>query len=135
MNETLKAKMKRAARLLEEDGSVTPASKLPAGLLVEEGPGGIEAAVHEALVAETVAGALRLARQQTELSAQDVAKRRGLSKGRLSQLENGAVNPTVGTLAEHADALGYDVTLVLTPRHAGQTIEVALPFAEKAQQR
>lgn len=133
MNETLKAKMERAARLLEEDGSVTPAPKLPAGLLVEEGPGGIEADVQEALVAETVAHALKLARQQTELSAGDVAKRRGLSKGRLSQLENGAVNPTVGTLAEHADALGYDVTITLTPRSAGQPIEVALPLTDKAQ--
>lgn len=133
MNEMLKAKMERAAHLLEEDGSVTPASHLPAGLLVAEGPGGIEADVQEALVAETVAHALKLARQQTELSAGDVAKRRGLSKGRLSQLENGAVNPTVGTLAEHADALGYDVTLILTPRRAGQPIEVALPHTEKAQ--
>ena len=130
MNERLKAKMERAAGLLNEDGSVTPAPRLPAGLLVEAGAGGVAADFQAALVAETVAQALKLARQQTELSAQEVARRRKLSKGRLSQLENGAVNPTVGTLAEHADALGYDVTVVLTPRKTGQTIEVSIPSAQ-----
>lgn len=37
MNEHLKAKSDKAAELLNADGSVTPASDLPAGLLVEEG--------------------------------------------------------------------------------------------------
>ncbi len=129
MNERLKAKMERAASLLNADGSVTPAADLPARLLVEEGAMGIAADVQEALVAETVAHALKLARQQTHMSATELAGRRKLSKGRLSQLENGSVNPTVGTLAEHADALGYDVTVVLTPRSEGSTIEVVLPAA------
>ena len=130
MNERLKAKSALAASLLNADGSVTPASTLPARLLVEEREGGIAADVQQALVADTVAHALKLARQQTAMSAAELAERRKLSKGRLSQLENGAVNPTVGTLAEHADALGYDVTVVLTPRNSGQAIEVALPKAQ-----
>ena len=129
MNERLKVKMERAASLLNADGSVTPAADLPAGLLVPESSSGIAADVQEALVADTVAHALKLARQQTTMSATELAGRRNLSKGRLSQLENGSVNPTVGTLAEHADALGYDVTVVLTPRKEGPAIEVVLPAA------
>lgn len=129
MKESLKAKMERAAALLNADGSVTPADDLPAGLLVPESEAGFAAEVQEALTAETVAHALKLARQQTHLSAAELAQRRGLSRGRLSQLENGALNPTVGTLAEHADALGYDVTVVLTPRRDGKTIEIPLPLA------
>ena len=83
--------------------------------------------VQEALVVDTVARALKLARRQVHMTAKEVAGRRELSKGRLSQLENGSLNPTVGTLAQHADALGYDVTVVLTPRASGQTIEIVLP--------
>lgn len=133
MNEHLKAKMELAARLLNEDGSVTPAESLPAGLLIQEGKGGLETDLQEALIAHSVAHALKLAREQTHLSAKELAERRGLSKGRLSKIENGALNPTVGTLAEHADALGYDVTVVLTPRNQGKAIEVELPLTAQGQ--
>jgi len=133
MNESLKAKMALAAELLNADGSVTPTADLPAGLLVPESASGFAADVQDALTAETVAHALKLARQQTHLSAAELARRRGVSRGRLSQLENGAVNPTVGTLAEHAGALGYDVTVTLTPRRAGKTIQVDLPQPAQAQ--
>lgn len=133
MNERLKAKMELAASLLNTDGSVTPAEQLPAELLVQEGKGGLETDLQEALIADSVAHALKLAREQTHLTAKELAERRGLSKGRLSKIENGALNPTVGTLAEHADALGYDVTVVLTPRNHGKPIEVELPFAAAAQ--
>jgi DNA-binding XRE family transcriptional regulator len=127
LNERLKTKMERAASLLNADGSVTPAADLSAALLTSEGTGSIAADVQEALVAETVAHALKLARQQTHMSAKELAEKRHLTKGRLSQLENGSVNPTMGTLAEHADALGCDVTVVLTPREEGPAIEVVLP--------
>ncbi|WP_291427124.1 helix-turn-helix transcriptional regulator [Deinococcus sp.] len=133
MNERLKEKMELAASLLNENGSVTPADQLPGGLLVQEGKGGLETDLQEALIADSVAHALKLAREQTHLTAKELAERRGLSKGRLSKIENGALNPTVGTLAEHADALGYDVTVVLTPRHEGQSIEVELPLAAHGQ--
>ena len=129
MNERLSAKMELAASLLNEDGSVTPGADLPKGFLVQEGEGGLEADFQEALIADSVAHALKLARAQTQLTAKEVVERRGLSKGRLSRIENGELNPTVGTLAEHADALGYNVTVVLTPRHQGQAIEVELPLA------
>lgn len=133
MNERLKAKMELAASLLNEDGSVTPAEQLPVGLLVQEDKGGLESMLQEALIADSVAHALKLAREQTQLTATELAKRRGLSKGRLSKIENGALNPTVGTLAEHADALGYDVMVVLTPRQSGKAIEVALPLTSQGQ--
>lgn len=133
MNERLKAKMELVASLLGEDGTVTPAASLPAGLLVQEGTEGLERDLQEALIADSVAHALKLAREQTHLTARELAEKRGLSKGRLSRIENGALNPTVGTLAEHADALGYDVTVVLTPRHPGKPIEVELPLAAHGQ--
>lgn len=128
MNERLSAKMQLAASLLNPDSTVTPAADLPAGLLTGESAAGLENDVQEALIADSVAQALKLARQQTHLSARELASRRGLSKGRLSRIENGSLNPTVGTLAQHADALGYDVTVVLTPRSSGQPIEVELPL-------
>ncbi len=131
MNERLKAKMESAAKLLNADGSVTPCELLPAGFLVQEGDGGLEADVQVALIADSVAHALKLARAQTYLTAKELAERRGLSKGRLSKIENGSLNPTVGTLAEHADALGYDVTVVLTPRNHGKAIEVELPLSAR----
>ncbi|MFT2720144.1 hypothetical protein ACMT4L_09090 [Deinococcus sp. A31D244] len=104
MKESMKAKMALAAELLHADGSVTPAADLPAGLLVPESASGFAPDVQDALTAETVA-----------------------------QLETGSVNPTVGTLAEHAGALGYDVTVTLTPRRAGKTIQVDLPQPAQAQ--
>lgn len=42
--------------------------------------------------------------------------RRGLSKGRLSQLERPDLNPQLSTITQQADALEYDVTIVFTPR-------------------
>ncbi len=105
MNKGLKAKMKLGGRL---DGSVPPAEQLPEGLLVRA-----------ALVADRVAHALKLAREPTHLTAKELAERRGLSKGRLSKIENGALNPVAGTLAKQADAPAYDVTVVLTPREHG----------------
>ncbi|WP_216325991.1 helix-turn-helix domain-containing protein [Deinococcus aestuarii] len=133
MNERLKAKMELAASLLNDDGTVTPADRLPEGLLTQESRAGIEADYQDALNAENLAHAWKIARQRAQITAKELARRRQLTKGRLSQIENASHNPTVTSLAEHADALGYTVKVVLVPRHAGQRIEVPIyPHAPQA---
>jgi len=52
---------------------------------------------------------LRELREAAGLSLADVAGRTGMDKGYVSRLETGRGNPTVGTLARYAQALGVRV--------------------------
>ena len=70
-----------------------------------------------ALTAETVGEGLHAVRVESGLETPEVLARRGLSKGRLSQLERPDLNPQLSTITQQADALEYDVTIVFTPRH------------------
>lgn len=123
MNERLKQLARRAEQELNADGSVTI---LDDSLLTREGERGIEGDYLEALLAESVSEALRLARERAGLSGAELARQRRLSPGRISQMERSAQNPGVQALAEHVDLLGYDARVVLTPRKGGPSIEVAL---------
>lgn len=115
MTDRAKARAARLAALLNEDGTVTPAEHLPEGLLTEGDDLG--AAYLEALTAETVGEGLHALRVESGLGTSEALARRGLSKGRLSQLENPDLNPQLSTITQQADALDYDVTIVFTPRH------------------
>ncbi len=55
---------------------------------------------------ERIARSLRAERARTGLSLSETARRAGVSKATLSQLESGAGNPSVETLWALADALG-----------------------------
>jgi Helix-turn-helix domain len=114
MTTTIQARAARLAALLNDDGSVSPADHLPDGLLVEEPE--LETLYLEALTAETIGEGLQTVRTEAGLSTAAVLARRGVTKGRLSQLEHKEVNPQLSSITQQADALDYDVTIVFTPR-------------------
>lgn len=87
MTDRAQARAARLAALLNEDGTVTPADGLPDGLLTEARED-LEATYLEALTADTIG--------------------EGLTKGRLSQLENPDLDPQLSTITQQADALDYD---------------------------
>lgn len=123
MTDRAKARAARLAALLSEDGTVTPA---PSALL-EEAKEDLEVTYLSALTAETVGEGLHALRVESGLNTPEVLARRGLTKGRLSQLERRTVNPQLSTITQQADALDYDVTIVFTPRHKDRrTVQVAV---------
>jgi transcriptional regulator with XRE-family HTH domain len=71
----------------------------------------------------TIAAALQRERQRTGLSLTEVARRAGVAKSTLSQLEQGAGNPSIETLWALGNALGVPFSqLVDPPRPAVQVI-------------
>jgi transcriptional regulator with XRE-family HTH domain len=83
-----------------------------------------------------VSMSLRRERAQTALSLTELAKRAGIAKSTLSQLENGVGNPSLETLWALAQALGIPLSrLVDPPRQGIQVIragEGAVMHAERA---
>jgi transcriptional regulator with XRE-family HTH domain len=79
---------------------------------------------------------LRRERVRTALSLTELAKRAGIAKSTLSQLENGVGNPSLETLWALAQALGIPLSrLVDPPRQGVQVIragEGAVMHAERA---
>lgn len=64
----------------------------------------------------SVAGArIRALRSAAGLSAQALARRSGVARGTLAQLEQGEANPTVDTLYALANALGVPLAELLAP--------------------
>lgn len=118
MKDRAKARAERMKALLNDDGTIMPAAQLPNGLLVQE----IQLAADylEALTAESVGEGLGTIRRECGLTGSKAGQKRGLSKGRLSQLESAASNPQLSTITEQAAALDYDVTIVFTPREKGR---------------
>jgi transcriptional regulator with XRE-family HTH domain len=62
---------------------------------------------------ERIAAAIRRERAKQELSMSELAKRAGVSKSTLSQLESGAGNPSVETLWALSTALNVEVSRLL----------------------
>ena len=83
-----------------------------------------------------VSMSLRRERVRTALSLTELAKRAGIAKSTLSQLENGVGNPSLETLWALAQALGIPLSrLVDPPRQGVQVIragEGAVMHAERA---
>ena len=73
---------------------------------------------------ESVARAVRSARRRRGLSLDQLAARAGVSKGALTALEGATANPTLGTLARLADALGISVS-ALVERTGQPAVRVA----------
>lgn len=72
-----------------------------------------------------LAASLRRERQRAGLSATELAKRAGLAKSTLSQLESGIGNPSLETLWSLATALGVQVSrLIGEPRAHVQVIRL-----------
>lgn len=69
-----------------------------------------------------VAVAVRRERERLGLTASDLAKRAGLSKSTLSQLEAGNGNPSIETLWGLAGVLGVPVSRLIEPPRQGVTV-------------
>jgi len=65
---------------------------------------------------ELIAASLRRERRRTGLSLTEVARRAGIAKSTLSQLESGTGNPSVETLWAIAVALGVPFSRVVDPQ-------------------
>jgi transcriptional regulator with XRE-family HTH domain len=72
-------------------------------------------------LARLVGERLRAARRERGLSVGALAEAAGVGKGSLSEIENGARNPTLGTLYSLAGALGVPLATLLADR-AGATV-------------
>ena len=79
---------------------------------------------------------LRRERARTGLSLTELAKRAGIAKSTLSQLENGVGNPSLETLWALAQALGVPLSRLVDPPHQGIQViragEGAVMHAERA---
>ncbi|MGH2893684.1 MAG: helix-turn-helix domain-containing protein, partial [Solirubrobacteraceae bacterium] len=67
-------------------------------------------------LAALVGARLRAARQERGMSVGALAAVASIGKGSLSEIENGARNPTLGTLYSLADALGLPLAGLLAGR-------------------
>lgn len=110
-----KARAARLATVMNADGTVTPAQ--PQQLSDTHD---LEAEFLAALTADSIGEGLQAIRRETGLTGGEVSAKRGLSKGRLSQLESVSANPQLSSITEQANALDYDVTILFTPRQKGK---------------
>src|ERR1700741_2921395 len=78
--------------------------------------------VSEKAPLEVIAASLRRERRRTGLSLTEVARRAGIAKSTVSQLESGAGNPSVETLWSLAVALGVDFTRLVDPPRMGTRV-------------
>lgn len=112
----------RAAVLLEQPDGYIVSGPLPQG----EGYSApeLQAIFHEALLEQTLGQALQDARKHRGLSGSELARRLSVTPMRVHQLERVQGNVEMQTLVRVANALEYDLTLTLTPREGGQSIQV-----------
>ncbi|HAQ60269.1 MAG TPA: DNA-binding protein [Microbacterium sp.] len=73
-------------------------------------------------VRQHIGGAVRRERTRIGWSAAELARRAGISKASVSQLESGAGNPSVETLWSLSDALGVPFSTLVDPGSAGPTL-------------
>lgn len=66
-------------------------------------------------------------RKRRGLSQAEVARRMGTSQSAVSELENEATNPTVGTLAAWATALDVELTFQVAAVHAFRLVPEPSP--------
>ena len=115
-------------RAAARDRFMRPMNPAAGGLVgkVPEGDGWtgeqLQAAFEEALFERRMGDALHTARETRGITGVELARRTGVSPMRISQLERVGGNVEVQTLSRVADALGYDVTVTLTPREGGRAI-------------
>ena len=77
--------------------------------------------VEEALVAASAGDLIGRARAARGLSMRELAAQLGVSSARVSQVQHGG-GVEVQTLVRYAHALGYELTLTLTPLEGGPPI-------------
>ena len=74
---------------------------------------------------------LRWARQDAKLSQSELARKAGVSQQQIAKLEHPDENPTLGTLAKVAAALGVTVSVALEPMPARSAVKPAKRAAKR----
>ncbi len=95
----------------------------PAKLSLPTSPDELAVQVEEALVAASAGDLIGRARAARGLSMRELALQLGVSSARVSQVQHGGGGGVeVQTLVRYAHALGYELTLTLTPLEGGPPI-------------
>ncbi len=115
-----------AALLAQPEGTVAMPEQLPAGLLQTVTPSELNRMAQGAIATQAAGEALRQARHQQELSLRQAGTASGRSAPRVKAIEDTDIDIHLGTVVEHAQALGYQVTLTLSPTAGGRAIEAHL---------
>jgi ribosome-binding protein aMBF1 (putative translation factor) len=84
----------------------------------------LQADLDKALITQNVGQALEQARKDTALTMQALGERMGISRGRISHLEQ-SDNIELSTLVRAARAMGYRVELKLVHEDSGREIRVS----------
>jgi transcriptional regulator with XRE-family HTH domain len=75
-------------------------------------------------IAATIGAQIAQRRTQRGISAAELARRAGLSKGTMSAIESGTANPTIATLEALAEALRIPLTDLLTRTISTEPVHV-----------
>ncbi len=89
-------------------------------------PDELERTVKAEILARSAGALLRKARETRGKSLSQLGNELGISKGRVHQREQISANLEMKTILEQAEALEYEVELVLKPKHGGQEIRASL---------
>ncbi len=110
---------------LAEDAMIVPlrSSKRRRAVTNAWTPERIEATVREELVAHSLGELLAKARRVRGVSASNQAKALGVSRSQIYQSELPTANLELASLLRHAEALGYNVEVVLNPKQPSQKDE------------
>lgn len=117
----------RLAALLAQPERDVVARRYVPGLLEEVTPQQLQSLVTNMISTQAAGAALYQARQQREWSLRQAGEASGRSAPRIKAIEDTGTDINLGTVVEHAQALGYRVQLVLTPMdHRAATIQADL---------
>ncbi|WP_412030513.1 hypothetical protein [Deinococcus yunweiensis] len=104
-----------AALLAQPERTVNVQDSVPPGLLENTTPQALGTLAEGIIVTHAAGEALRQARKQRELSMRQAGQVSGRSAPRVKAIEDTGTDIHLGTVVEHAHALGYATHLVLTP--------------------
>ena len=117
----------RLAALLSQPERVVEARHDVPGLLQKAAPDTLFRTAENMIVTHAAGAALRQARQQQEWTMRQAGEASGRSAPRVKAIKDTGTDIHLGTVVEHARALGYAARLVLTPLDGpGKTIEADL---------
>lgn len=120
-----------AALLAQPERTVAVQQHVPAGLLEGTDPQALETLAEGIIATHAAGAALREARQQRDLSMRQAGEASGRSAPRIKAIEDTDTDIHLGTVVEHARALGYAARLVLTPLD-GQGPSIQAEFSADA---
>ncbi len=98
-------------------GIIQSNSNPPVGLLETAQPNARHQ-LENAILESDLRHALTRARKNSGATIRDVAKTQGISVARAHEIEHANLKLELQTLVRHANALGYEVSLTLTPHDA-----------------